>query len=51
MEEQTINTTHRHDVYCRAEAKDGRVCSLYSPHMGGHKPKHGLESDRWNDGE
>lgn len=49
--ENPINTKHRHDQYCRETAQDGRVCSLYSPHEGKHKPKHGLEADRWSDGE
>lgn len=44
-----VNTTHRHNVYCREEASDGRVCSLYSPHFG--KPKHGVEADRFETGE
>ncbi|AWN03302.1 hypothetical protein PBI_CAMILLE_56 [Microbacterium phage Camille] len=46
-----INTTKRWNHYCRAEASDGRVCCLYAPHEGKHKPKHGTESDRWADGE
>lgn len=41
----------RWSTYCRAEASDGRVCSLYAPHEGKHKPKHGIEEDRWEDGE
>ena len=51
MDTPPINTTHRYDHYCRAEASDGRVCSLYSPHFGKHKPKLGLESDRFDDGD
>ncbi|QCG77557.1 hypothetical protein SEA_DIZZYRUDY_61 [Microbacterium phage DizzyRudy] len=51
METPTINTTQRHNRYCRAEASDGRVCSLYDPHFGKHKPKHGTEADRFDDGE
>lgn len=50
-ERDEINTTKRYSHYCRAEASDGRVCSLYAPHEGKHKPKHGTESDRWEDGE
>jgi len=49
--EPMINTTKRWNEYCRAVAKDGRVCSLYSTHPDGHLPKNGLEQDRWEDGE
>lgn len=37
--------------YCKEVAKDGRKCSLYLDHYGKHKPKHGTEQDRWEDGE
>lgn len=50
-EDLVINTTHRYNTYCHAVAKDGRRCSLYSPHEGKHKPKHGVESDRFGDDE
>lgn len=43
-----VNTTHRHSVYCHLISEDGtKKCSLYSPHEGLCKPKHGLESDRF----
>jgi len=52
MEDEQINTTTRYNHYCRATASDGRVCSLYTPHEGvKHKPRHGIEADRWEDGE
>ena len=51
MDHATINTTERYGQYCREVAKDGRTCALYSPHEGKHKARHGLESDRWDDGE
>lgn len=51
MTDAETNTNKRWSVYCRAVAKDGRRCSLYSPHEGKHKPKHGLESDRFDDDE
>lgn len=51
MVDEEVNTVHRYNKYCRATAKDGRVCSLYSPHEGKHKPKNGLEKDRFDDGE
>lgn len=47
-EDLTINTTHRHNVYCHLVSEDGtKKCSLYSPHEGLCKPKHGVESDRF----
>lgn len=49
--EDPVVKKERYNHYCREVAKDGRVCSLYSPHEGGHKPKHGTEADRWADGE
>lgn len=47
MIDEQVNTTHRYGHYCRAVSKDGRKCSLYSPHEGDHLPKHGIESDRF----
>ena len=47
----TAEGPSRWSLYCKAVAKDGRKCSLYLDHKGGHKPKHGTESDRWEDGE
>ena len=44
--DEVVNTTHRYNHYCRAISKDGRKCSLYSPHEGRHKPKYGTEKDR-----
>ena len=41
----------RHNTYCHETAKDGRKCSLYFPHYGKHKPKHGIEADRFETGE
>lgn len=49
--EAEVNTTKRHDAYCRKTSKDGRVCSLYEPHEGDCKPKHGTEADRFKPGE
>lgn len=47
-EELTVNTSHRHNVYCQKVSADGtQRCSLYSPHEGLCKPKHGVESDRF----
>lgn len=47
-EDLVINTSHRHNVYCHLVSEDGtQRCSLYSPHEGLCKPKHGLESDRF----
>lgn len=51
MIDEDVNTTHRYNRYCRAVAQDGRTCSLYAPHEGKHKPRHGLEKDRFSDGE
>lgn len=50
-EDLAINTTVRHNTYCHETAKDGRKCSLYFPHYGKHKPKHGIEADRFETGE
>lgn len=47
--EELVNTTHRWQHNCKAKAKDGRKCSLYSPHEGLHKPNNGLEKDRFGD--
>lgn len=44
-----VNTTTRYNNYCRKVSKDGRACSLYSPHEGLHKSKNGLEKDRFGD--
>lgn len=49
--DEDINTTRRYNHYCHKVAKDGRKCSLYSPHEGKHKPKHGVEKDRFGDDE
>ncbi len=50
MHDEEVNTTHRWNSYCRATAKDGRVCSLYSDHESEqHVEKHG--KSRWNDGD
>ena len=49
--DEQINTTHRYNHYYRKVAKDGRTCSLYHPHVGKHKPKHGTENDRFGDDE
>lgn len=47
-EDLVINTTHRHGRYCRLVSENGeKRCSLYSPHEGLCKPKHGLERDRF----
>lgn len=47
-EDLVINTTHRHSVYCHKVSSDGtKKCSLYNPHIGLCKPKHGIESDRF----
>lgn len=47
-EELAINTSHRHNVYCHKVSHDGtKKCSLYSPHEGLCKPKHGVENDRF----
>lgn len=47
-EDLTINTSHRHNVYCHLVSEDGtKKCSLYSPHEGLCKPKHGVEKDRF----
>lgn len=46
-EDLVINTTHRWNTFCRKKAGDGRICSLYSPHVGLCKPKHGTENDRF----
>lgn len=51
MIDEDVNTTRRHSKYCREVAKDGRMCSLYYPHDGKHKPRHGIESDRFETGE
>lgn len=43
-----INTTRRHSAYCNKVSEDGsKRCSLYTPHEGLCKPKHGIESDRF----
>lgn len=50
MHDEKVNTTQRYNHYCRAVAKDGRVCSLYAPHASEeHVEKHG--KSRWKDGE
>lgn len=37
-------------LYCKAEAKDGRVCSLYADHAcEEHVENH--QKSRWKDGE
>ena len=47
-EDLVINTTHRYNVYCHLVSEDGtKKCSLYSPHEGLCKPKHGVEADRF----
>lgn len=47
-EDLVVNTTHRHAVYCHKVSKDGtKRCSLYNPHFGLCKPKHGVEKDRF----
>lgn len=46
-DEVEVNTSRRWSRYCREEHADGRKCSLYFPHEGKHKPKHGTEADRW----
>jgi hypothetical protein len=51
MEDREINTTTRWNRYCRASAKDGRVCDMYSEHEGKHRPHGGNEEARWEDGE
>lgn len=44
----TINTTQRYNHYCRKKNADGsKTCSLYAPHEGLCKPKHGTENDRF----
>lgn len=43
----SVNTSQRWSQFCRETHEDGRVCSLYSPHEGGHLPKNGTEKDRW----
>lgn len=48
-EDLVINTTTRWQHNCHAVSKDGRKCSLYSPHEGLHKPAHGTEADRFSD--
>ncbi len=48
---ELVNTTTRHHAYCREKASDGRVCSLYDPHPGTHKPSHGTEKDRFSTGD
>ena len=47
LTDEVVNTTQRYHTYCRKVADDGRVCSLYSPHVGLCKPKHGTESDHF----
>ena len=49
--DEVINTTKRYNHYFHAVAKDGRKCSLYTPHEGKHKPKHGVEKGRFGDDE
>ena len=49
MHNAEVNTTTRWNEFCRKVAKDGRVCNLYSDHIGKHKPNNGLEADRWED--
>lgn len=50
--EDKVNTTIRHDSYCRKVSKDGRVCGLYSLHPGGHLDlRQGANKDRWGDGD
>lgn len=47
-EDLTVNTSHRHNVYCHKKSEDGtKRCSLYAPHEGLCKPNHGVESDRF----
>ncbi len=50
MSDTEVNTTKRWSSYCRALAKDGRVCSLYAPHESEfHVEKNG--ASKWKDGE
>lgn len=47
-EDLVINTQHRYGHYCRLVSEDGsKKCSLYAPHEGLCKPKHGTETDRF----
>lgn len=47
-EQKIPQTVAKH--YCKAEAKDGRVCSLYADHKGDeHVENH--QKSRWRDGE
>lgn len=46
--EELVNTTHRHSAYCHKVSEDGtKKCSLYAPHEGLCKPKHGRQEDRF----
>lgn len=50
MHDEDVNTTRRFTHYCRAQSKDGRVCSLYLDHESEeHVENHG--KSRWKDGE
>lgn len=50
LDDLEVNIKHRWNHYCRAvNPKNQQICSLYNPHEGGHKPKHGTEADRWFD--
>lgn len=50
MEYQELDSKHRWNTYCRAESKDGRICSLYSDHESEeHVENHG--KSRWRDEE
>lgn len=46
MEKTDIPQTHVRS-YCKHQAKDGRVCALYTNHHGDHKDNH-LKSS-WTD--
>jgi len=46
-EDLVINTNHRWSAYCHKKSADGIKCSLYTPHEGLCKPKHGTEADRF----
>ena len=43
-----VNTTRRYSHYCTKKSEDGtKKCSLYAPHEGLCKPKHGVDKDRF----
>ena len=51
-EDLVINAQHRYNNYCHKTSKDGtKKCSLYAPHEGLCKPKHGIEADRFDPNE